>query len=241
MSRLKIVTGYDSGFAEVGDIAAATMALHAALHGYDLEVRRDMSCGRPPSWAKVPHLLEALRAATHDFVAWVDADAFFRRHDRPLLTMAHPSAELTLVAHQRIVEGAQVPAGLALRTAHPNMGVFIMRGSAWNIALLERMWERTEFVNHHWWEQAAFYDVIGYRLEISGGTLPNALEPDVVGRISEAGQEWNATPVLPARVDPSGFPLLEVHDPVIVHLAGVRDQTARAAIMRRMLASPLRS
>ena len=55
------------------EISRPTFAAYAERHGYELITSTEADPRRPPAWAKVPMLREAL--AAYDLVLWIDADA----------------------------------------------------------------------------------------------------------------------------------------------------------------------
>jgi hypothetical protein len=199
------------------EISEPTFRAYADRHGYELIVSREADASRPPAWAKVPMLREAID--TFDLVVWIDADAVIvdGRDD----IAGELERELGLVAH--------APAGVA------NTGVMVLRSGSFTRALLDEMWADTRRIHHPWWENAALLEALGYR-------LPGALEPGLRGRLHRLtgrGRElkqvrpspyvdgiqflsnaWNSTYLHPA------------DEPRIVHCVGVpveqraRDMTA---------------
>jgi hypothetical protein len=137
--------------AELLEVSRPTFAAFAERHGYELITSTEADPRRPPAWAKVPMLREALRF--YDRVLWIDADAVIvdTSQDLPL------ERDLALVRHRR---GDQLV---------PNTGVMAMRSGGFVEGLLDELWAAKRFIHHPWWENAALLHAFGYQ-------LPSALE-----------------------------------------------------------------
>ena len=142
------------------EISRPTFAAYAERHGYELITSTEGDPRRPPAWAKVPMVREAL--ASYDLVLWIDADAVIVDGSRDIAGELAPDRFLGLVGHgERRV---------------PNTGVMLLRAGEGARDLLVAVWKATRFVHHPWWENAALADALGY-------DLPEALEPGLRGRL----------------------------------------------------------
>jgi hypothetical protein len=141
------------------EISRPTFAAYAERHGYELIASTEGDPGRPPAWAKVPMLQEAL--GSYELVLWIDADAVIVDGTRDIADEVDPDRFLGLVRHGE----RQVP----------NTGVMVWRAGDRAAELLDRVWAARRFVHHPWWENAALLDALGY-------DLPGALEPGLRGR-----------------------------------------------------------
>lgn len=122
---------------------------YADRHGYDVELRTTPAThGRPASWGKVELLRELV--ATHQVVVWIDADAVIVDQRADMASELRPGRDLYVVAHR--YDGNVLP----------NFGVVMMRGGAWSERFLARLWDRTEFLEHRWWENAGVIEMLGY-------------------------------------------------------------------------------
>jgi hypothetical protein len=142
------------------EISRPTFAAYAQRHGYELITSTESGAERPPAWAKVPMVREAL--GSYELVLWIDADAVIVDGSRDIADELEPGATLALVRHGE----RQVP----------NTGVMLWRAGDVARDLLDRTWNATRFIHHPWWENAALLDVLGYQ-------LPGALEPGLRGRL----------------------------------------------------------
>jgi hypothetical protein len=142
------------------EISRPTFAAYAQRHGYELITSTESDPRRPPAWAKVPMLREALDS--FELVLWIDADAVIVDGAEDVAARLEPERFLALVRHgeQKI----------------PNTGVMLLHGDDRARELLDRTWAATRFVEHPWWENAALLDVLGYQ-------LPDALDPGLRSRL----------------------------------------------------------
>jgi hypothetical protein len=135
-------------------ISRPTFAAYAERHGYELVTSTESDPSRPPAWAKVPMVRDAL--ASYDLVLWIDADAVIVDGRDDIAAELEGDRFLGLVRHgeQQI----------------PNTGVMLWRAGAPATELLDRMWRARRLIHHPWWENAALVAALGY-------DLPSALEP----------------------------------------------------------------
>ncbi len=134
------------------DISGATFAGYAERHGYDLDLRTEtLAPERPPAWSKIRLLRELLEH--YDLVLWIDADAAIVD---PALDIAEALKRrdlMGMVAHE--YDGQVVP----------NCGVWVLRRHRLVRRWLDAIWNRVEYLDHEWWENAAVIDELGYRVE----------------------------------------------------------------------------
>lgn len=123
----------------------------ADLHGYDVLVEDAAvhADGRPPAWAKV-RLLRSL-IDRFDVVLWVDADAMVVAFD------VDPIAEMRPDTFQGIV-------GQPKFHGAPNTGVWLVQADDRARSFLDAVWAKTEHTDSPMWEQAAVYDLLGFRV-----------------------------------------------------------------------------
>jgi galactosyl transferase GMA12/MNN10 family len=138
---------------ELLDVTRPALDAYADRHGYDVVVLdRAVAAHRPASWGKIP-LLHDL-AARYDVAFWIDSDAVIVDDTVDVADELSPRAFLHLVEHT--TTSGRVP----------NCGVLAVRGGARTRAFLERVWQKAEYAQHEWWENAAVLDLLGYRLEV---------------------------------------------------------------------------
>jgi hypothetical protein len=197
------------------EVSGPTFAAYARRHGYELITSTESDPQRPPAWAKVPLLREAV--GSYELVLWIDADAVIVDGERDIADELEPDRELALVRHRR---GDQLI---------PNTGIMLMRGSDFVRELLDTLWGATRFIHHPWWENAALLAVLGY-------DLPSAMDPGLGGRLRRVASRLRGRPPRAlelARPSPllariqflspewNSVPPHSVEHPRIVHFPGV--------------------
>ncbi len=216
-SDICIITYYDASFRRFGDLAWESIRQYANQHHID-PIRFDVvPSDRPASWEKIRCIQKALDMG-YEFVFWVDADAMIMK-DAPdirgvVANDADDSRERDFFLVRHSVDGGM----------SPNTGALIVRNSARARRTLSDIWNMTEFMNHRWWEQAAFLSYFGLieglsereRLLFEGyGPSVNRGDASSIEWIHE---RWNFIPHLCAVRHPNNVLLA----PAIRHYAGLR-------------------
>lgn len=147
-----ICTAATGQHVELLEITLPVLTAYARRHRFDLvDVRHDTAFGRPASWGKIPIIRGLLEA--YELVVWVDADAIIVDLERDITEELRPAKDLYLVEHRNETDAAA------------NAGVLMLRSGAWSRALLAAMWGSVERIDHHWWENAALLDLLGYSID----------------------------------------------------------------------------
>lgn len=157
----------------IGQITLPSKVGYCQRHGYRLITEdRNLSNDRPPSWSKVIMMSTALEC--HSVCMWIDADAMILNQTVAIESILNvhdcrnPPADLYITRDQNGV----------------NCGVFVMRSSQRSYDFLEKVWLSERYINHHWWEQAAFASLIESEWPIRVAYLPkrsiNAYPDDYV-------------------------------------------------------------
>ncbi len=133
-------------------LSGETFRFYAERHGYDLDLRTELTTPeRPPAWSKIPLIRGLL--ADHDLVLWVDADAAIVDPTLDIADELGPRALMGLVAHT--YEGQEIP----------NAGVWVLRRHRRVLRFLDEIWANVTYLDHKWWENAALIEGLGYSLE----------------------------------------------------------------------------
>lgn len=231
MANLKIITSYDSGFSYIGDVCAKSIRAYAKHYGYDYEILPMPESDRPPSWSKINLIGEALR--DHDFVMWVDADAFFASTSRNILDEVEPGKDLYMVSHLLpIPHLAPVTHGVCLAVERPNAGIMLVRKSPWLFSLFATLWSMTQYINHPWWETAALSDLLGLRFELTGKLDNNVPSAEWQEKIKWLPLGWNSI------ANPRTRQALETYAPMIIHCAGM-NKAERIQFIKESVFRPL--
>lgn len=118
---------------------------YALRHGYTRIIDESVyDAGRPFPWSKI--LLVQKYLADYDFLVWMDADVLVTNPEIKIevfLSMMKPGAFMFL-GHD---------------FQNLNTGVFVMRNCPLAHEFLIDVWNKTEYIHHIWWEQAAIIDL----------------------------------------------------------------------------------
>lgn len=156
-------------------LASVTFRRYARRHGYELDLHDEaVDHERPPAWSKVALIRRLLD--THEIVLWLDADIVVVRGDRDIAAELPGDRFIAMVEHT--VGGK----------ANPNTGVMVIRSGDEARRFFDEVWQKTGYLNHRWWEQAAVMDLLGYDPE----TGERVRESDWHERIHWLGKEWNS-------------------------------------------------
>mmetsp|Transcript_5190 Transcript_5190/g.9768 ORF Transcript_5190/g.9768 Transcript_5190/m.9768 type:complete len:410 (+) Transcript_5190:57-1286(+) len=145
MPRIALVSAFSSDYA-VGYPCWAINQRYAKAHGYDAICRVDsmfrllhrtgFAHRSSLSWTKIWVLLEVLAERKHDWVAWIDADAFVKREE---------------TSFEKLLDRLQVPDTVDIVVAKDltkqckiNGGVMLFRNTTFVHELLQGVWENTE-------------------------------------------------------------------------------------------------
>jgi hypothetical protein len=143
---ISVITAFNSDFRKLGAICLSSM-IHYELSGIGGEIKSSArripgSFDRPASWFKLPEIKGEMKAGAN-FVLWVDADAIITGKQN-IQDLIDPCSDLTIATDENGI----------------NCGVMAWRSSEKTLKFLDRVWEREEFIDHPWWEQAAIADMI---------------------------------------------------------------------------------
>ncbi len=231
--RLKIISAYDENFSEVGKFSEKSIKIFSAARGCDFEIYRSLDPSRPPAWSKIKYLLENILNGGFDYILWVDADACFVRADMDILEGISLDCDIHMVNHLCRIETPKKMQGLEFYCERPNAGVLLVKCSQWSVEFLRKVWAQNAFINHGWWEQAAFHYLMGYHFEISGHKKQNSIVKDVMSHIGWLDGAWNSVPT--GSGDGVTPPLvIQPTRSAILHLAGM-PQELRIKTMRSLV------
>jgi hypothetical protein len=139
--KIVVLTAYTENIRELSDLSYASISKYAKKHNIPCVRVLLENCERPPSWYKIPLILEQFDLG-FDYVAWVDADT----------TVVNYEYELSSILDDSFVY-------LSRDINNFNCGVMIWRRDAFTYTMLRYLWSMTAFISHAWWEQAAFINL----------------------------------------------------------------------------------
>jgi len=191
-----IATSFDRAFRGIGEYAVMTMQLYGALHNISLRFDDNPVLERPTPWHRIK-FIPKLFAEGFDFVVWMDADAIITRFNVDVRSIIKPDKDLYMVQHE--YNGKDNPI--------PNSGFLVIRNTSWSKKLLEEIWQKKEYINHKWWENAALMDILGYK-NLVGGV--RNLNHEMLAKVEFINSEWNYLPMHEV-----------VAEPIVTHFAGL--------------------
>ena len=157
-------------------LSARTFTPYAERHGYALDLSTTSpDASRPAPWGKIVILRRLVQE--HELVVWIDADAMIVDGRLDIGDELAADRLMALATH-RIGS-----------TAMPNTGVWVLRGGDEAVALLDRIWEQDDLVDHRWWENSAVCRLLGYDLDPVHLHHPTAL---LTERTQDLAPGWNS-------------------------------------------------
>ncbi len=212
--KIKLVTSYDKNFKEIGDKTSKTMKNYANKFGYTFERINRLDNERPYAWNKIKILLNEMENSIYDYIFWIDADAYFNRYDVDIANEIIENKGIFLVKHYCEIHKGSYYDNTKLTILRINTGVLLMKCCKKNKDFLKRVWDKKKYIDHDWWEQAAFMDILGFRSELNGDLNDNKGNIFYLENIKFMSNKWNSIP--------SNYELsMEKHNPYIIHLAGM--------------------
>ena len=97
--NLKIITSYDENFNEIGKITSKSIFEYSKKYNFDCEILKMPSTGRPQSWNKIKLIKDEISKKKNEFIMWIDADAFFAKQARNILSVIEDNKEIFIINH----------------------------------------------------------------------------------------------------------------------------------------------
>lgn len=174
MIRRALITFATGEHEQLLEVALPGFEAFADRHGYDLLIPEFDHLSREPSWLKLPAMVHALQE--YGEVLWLDCDVVIVDGSEDPAVLIEPGKWQALVRHH-------TPDGEV-----PNCGVWLARRPM--IPVLQAMWSAAHYLTHHWWEQAAMLDLLGYQHETRPCCL--VVPTELYERTHWLGLEWNS-------------------------------------------------
>ena len=211
---LKIITSHDENYYEIGQITTKSMANYASKFNLKFEFLEMPSTGRVQTWNKIISIKEEILKKENDYIMWVDADVFFPNDAENILSVIENSFEIYLTSHYCSVFKGSNYKNTILTTKRINCGVMIFKVSDYCLEFLDKVWNKKEFINHFWYEQAAIMDLVGLKADLTGNLKDNQGDEYYIDKIKFLPKEWNT---IPSFSEISSESLR----PSVIHLAGM--------------------
>lgn len=176
------MTYYDTNYKEIGEICEKTIKKYAEISRVDWEVfNTENNTNRPASWVRIKIILSLFKKG-YKYVLWMDSDSLFVDYSRNITNEIKNDKNLYMVRHN------------INRQKVPNLGVFLIRNCKWSKELLGKMWSMEKYINHKWWENAAFLKLLGYNSLLEEGE--DKFDDFFLKRIKWLDLSWNSLPLL---------------------------------------------
>lgn len=118
---------------------------YAARWGYDVHFATEsLDVTRPAAWSKIRLIQKHL--PDYDWIFWSDADSFFMNHTISLNSFLGSDTGLK----NEDVVIAEDYNGI-------NAGSFFIKNTEWSFFILNHIYQHGPYINHPWWENAAFH------------------------------------------------------------------------------------
>lgn len=166
------------------DIAVVTMAIgkeynntvkssienkrrYCKRHGYDfICIKKSLDKNRPIPWSKIRLLLKILKTKKYKWLFWTDADSLIMNFNIKLEELIDNNFDFIVSGDNNTVD----PKDLDLKKWKDNFflipniitGEFLLKNSKWSENFLTSCYQKTEFINHNWWEQGSIIDMLSF-------------------------------------------------------------------------------
>ena len=219
-SKLKILSGYNYRYRNIGKESEKTIIKYANHFKFDYEIDKRTSFERHFYWLKIKMLIEHLETKSHEFYLWLDADSFVCRYENIL---NHVDKTKHIFIHNQFFKSKHKTKykNVDFLTWGPNVGVILVRNTNWSLNFFKNVWNKKKYLNHYWPDNAAVMDEIGFKAEISN-LSNNKPNKSTLNKIQFLSGIWNSMPNKNFN-DPKNNEISNYYfNPVIIHLAGIR-------------------
>lgn len=143
--KIKIISAYAGSYKEYIDISSFAIERYCSKHNYDYSIYSiPHTFNRPHSWFKISKFLEILANEDYDYTLWLDADATIVSINTKLESFIKENKNIYISKDMNNI----------------NCGIILIKNDNLTKQYLDEVWNKTKYINHHWWEQAAFIELI---------------------------------------------------------------------------------
>jgi hypothetical protein len=142
-SKIKIISAFDENMRGLSDLSFSSVEKFCKKQGVDCERFLIENFERPAPWFKILLLINQLKDNNYDYIMWIDADACINNLDFDITNI--------LQDHKSFY--------ISRDFNNFNSGVFIVKNTPFITDLLHKIYSMSQYINHIWWEQAAFIDL----------------------------------------------------------------------------------
>lgn len=141
---MEILTAYTEKFKNILDITLPRLHTYCNIHKFDYTcIKLEEVNERPHSWYKISMFLKGIEQQ-NDFLLWIDADAVILNTKFDPYTLVEDGFDFYMSKDFNNI----------------NFGVVMIRCNDYVKTVLKEVWNRTEFLTHPHWEQAAFIQLV---------------------------------------------------------------------------------
>ncbi len=219
-SKLKILSGYNFRYRNIGQKSEENIIKYANHFNFDYEFNKSNKFERHFYWLKIKMIIDNLENGNHEFYLWLDADTFFCRYENIL---DHVDKSKHIFVHKNFIISKH-------KTKHPNVhyftegvnvGVLLVRNTKWSLEFFKNVWNKKKYLSHYWPDNAAFMDEMGYKAEFSK-INNNKPSKKTLNRFFFLSGLWNSMPKRNYENPKTDETSNSYFDPIIIHLAGIR-------------------
>jgi len=138
---MKIISACNDKYRPLLELTLPRLRTYCEKHGYDYQIYEvPPHFERPAAWYKIRLLL----SEQTNRVLWIDADAAILNDNFSLHNILIPNKHIYLSKDANGI----------------NTGVMLWEKNTLTSRILQEIWDRQEYINNVWWEQAALMAII---------------------------------------------------------------------------------
>jgi hypothetical protein len=141
--KIKIISAFDENMRELSDLSFSSVEKFCKKHDIDCERFLIENFDRPAPWFKILLLIDQLKNNDYDYIMWIDADACINNLNFDISSILQENKSFYISKDFN----------------NFNSGVFIVKNTPFIADILQKIYSMSEYINHIWWEQAAFIDL----------------------------------------------------------------------------------
>jgi hypothetical protein len=128
-------------YSELVKRAVENKQAYCQKHGYDfICLNRSLDNTRPIPWSKILFIKSIMKKYPSKWIFWTDADSLFMDFSRRLEEFVDEEHNLIITRDLNAI----------------NSGQFFLKNCDWSYQFLKVVYDHTEYIHHHWWENQGF-------------------------------------------------------------------------------------
>jgi len=130
--KICICMSYTKNIESYARLTEAINKKYAETNGYDLLTFHEEMTDRSPQWCKVEVVNKILDMNKYDYIFWIDADAFFNKHQDKLEDFILQDPEHDIIICDDIINSS--------KENTVNSGTFFVKCSEWSKGYFKMLW-----------------------------------------------------------------------------------------------------